>query len=138
MDTTSSFYTRHMLLQYGRQLISSRRLARYNQLMGLSGAGPGSPPPDEQRRLMVERIAREVVDNLVFSGSENPVVLEVRQRLEKTLGEKLIFQYPPGELDFKILREDSNGPVEICGDEKHKIMGRLLDITRRTVEETML
>ncbi len=132
----NSFYTRHMLLQYGRQLISSRRLARYHQLLG-AGRALG-PVPDEQRRLMVERISREVVDNLISTGSENPVVLEVRQRLDEELGEKFIFQYPPGELDFRIMRQADEGSVEVSSDEKYRIMGKLLDITRETVAETML
>lgn len=87
---------------------------------------------------MVERIAREVVDNLIFSGSENPVVLEVRERLDHELGEQFIFQYPPGELDFKIFRKEDDELVEVTADDKHIVMGRLLDITRETVAETML
>lgn len=138
MDT-QSFYTRHMLLQYGRQLISSRRLARYHQLLGKDKASQGMlPSPDIQRRMMVEKIAREVVDNLIFAGSENPVVLEVRERLDQELGEHFVFQYPPGELEFKIFRQEGEELVEVTSDDKHIVMGRLLDITRQTVAETML
>lgn len=137
MDT-QSFYTRHMLLQYGRQLIASRRLARYNQLVGGTSGNRGRPAPEVQRQLMVERISREVIDNLLFAGSDNPVVLEVKERLEHEIGERLIFQYPPGEIDFKIFRETGGEAVELAPDEKHIVMGRLLDITRRTVAETML
>ena len=126
------------MLQYGRQLISSRRLSRYHQLLGIGSGREGAPSPDEQRRMMVERISREVVENLIFTGSENPVVQEVRQRLDMELDGKFSFQYPPGELDFKIMRQDPDGPVEVSSDEKHRIMGRLLDITRETVSETML
>jgi hypothetical protein len=137
MDTTS-YYTKNMLLQYGRQLISSRRLARYHQLLGAGQSRGDRPPPDEQRRLMVERITREVVDNLIFTGSENSVVLEVRERLNEALGEKFIFSYPPGELDFRILRQTPAGVAEVSADEKHRIMGKLIDITRETVSATML
>lgn len=87
---------------------------------------------------MVERIAREVVDNLIFAGSENPVVLEVKERLDHELGERFVFQYPPGEIDFKIFRTDGDELIEVTSDEKHIVMGRLLDITRQTVAETML
>jgi hypothetical protein len=127
-----------MLLQYGRQLISSRKLARYQYLLGKNAGGAEFPPPEAQRKLMVDRISREVVDNLIFSGSENPVVLEVRERLESAMGEKFVFQYPPGEIDFKIFRQRAAELKEVIGDERHLIMGRLLDITRQTVDETML
>lgn len=137
MDTTS-YYTKNMLLQYGRQLISSKRLARYYRLLD-EAHGPGEgPPPDEQRRLMVERITREVVDNLIFTGSENPVVQEVRARMGEALGERFIFHYPPGEMDFRILQQTPQGDVEVSSDEKHRIMGKLIDITRETVSATML
>ncbi|MDR2503506.1 MAG: hypothetical protein LBD82_03870 [Deltaproteobacteria bacterium] len=133
-----SFYTRHMLLQYGRQLISSRKLIRYQRLLGRERGYDPLPVPEEQRKLMVERITREVVDNLIFSGSENPVVLEVRDRLDAALGERLVFQYPPGEVDFKIFRIRGEDFEEVAPDERHAIMGKLLDLTRQTVAETML
>jgi hypothetical protein len=138
MVENSSFYTRKMLLQYGRQLISSRRLARYRQLLGAGIARDDSPSPDEQRGLMVERITREVVDNLIFTGSENPVVQEVRGRLDEALGENFIFHYPPGETDFKIFRKIDGKTREVSSEEKYRIMGKLMEITRRTVMETML
>ena len=137
MDT-KSFYTRHMLLQYGRQLISSRRLARYHQLLGTDARRDDKQSPELQRQFMVERISREVVDNLIFAGSDNPVVLEVKQRLDDSAGEKYTFKYPPGELDFRIFRESPAGLVELSSNEKHQVMGKLLDITRETVAETML
>ncbi|MDR2051643.1 MAG: hypothetical protein LBQ63_07735 [Deltaproteobacteria bacterium] len=128
-----------MLLQYGRQLISSRKLIRYRELLGQGdGRGESPPTPETQRKLMVERITREVVDNLIFAGSENPVVLEVRDRLDTELGENFVFQYPPGEMDFKIFREKNGELEEIVANEKHMIMGKLWDITRKTVAETML
>ncbi len=135
---TQSFYTRNMLHQYGKQLVSARRLARYRQLMGNASPQGVGPPEDVRRRLMVERIAREIVDNLIFSGSENPVVQEVKQRLGSAMGMELEFYYPPGELDFKIIKITPEGPREISHEEKHLVMGKLWDITLETVNETML
>ena len=137
MDTTS-YYTRHMLLQYGRQLISSRKLVRYQQLLSQGEERRMLPPPETQRNLMVDRISREVVDNLIFAGSENPVVLEVKERLNTEMGEKYLFQYPPGEIDFKVFRKKDEDLEEVRGDQKHIVMGKLLDIARQTVAETML
>jgi hypothetical protein len=128
-----------MLLQYGRQLVSSRKLIRYRELLGQGGGLGESPPaPEEQRKFMVERITREVVDNLIFAGSENPVVLEVRDRLDTELGENFVFQYPPGETDFRIFRKKDEKLEEIVADERHMVMAKLWDITRKTVAETML
>lgn len=133
-----SFYTRHMLSQYGRQLVSSRKLIRYQRLLGLREGKDAWPQPEEQRALMVERITREVVDNLIFAGSDNPVVREVRDRLDQEMKGRFIFQYPPGEIDFKIFRQQGAVLEEVSADDKQIIMGRLWDITRKTVAETML
>lgn len=136
--TTQSFYTRQMLLRYSRQLVAARRLARYDQLLGR--ALPGDPEAaDAKRRAMVERIAREIMDNLIFSGSDNPVVREVQERLAEETGEELVFRYPPADQDVKIFRTGADGQEEeLPLGEKQEVMGRLWDVTLRTVDATML
>ncbi len=137
MDT-QAFYTRQMLLQYGRQLVAARRLARYDQLLG-RGPNAGPAAMAAKRQIMIERIAREIVDNLIFSGSENPIVLEVKKALSEERGEELIFRYPPGDLDVRVLRTDELGnEVEVTSAEKRAIMEQLWGITLRTVDATML
>ncbi len=136
--TTQSFYTRQMLLQYGKQLVAARRLARYDQLLG-RGLQSNADAVAVKRRQMVERIAREIMDNLIFSGSENPIVQEVRDRLAEEMGEQFTFRYPPAEQDFKIFRSGPEGQeVELGAAEKQRLMGQLWDVTLRTVDATML
>ena len=136
--TTHSFYTRQMLLRYSRQLVAARRLARYDRLLGRGGqADPDAAAV--RRQAMVERVAREIVENLIFSGSENPIVQEVQERLIEELGEELVFRYPPADLDFKIFRMAEDGEEEeLPPGEKQAVMGRLWDVTLRTVDATML
>jgi len=135
---TQSFYTRQMLLRYSRQLVAARRLARYDQLLG-RGPQYSSEAAEVKRSAMVERVAREVMENLIFSGSDNPVVHEVQTRLAEESGENFIFRYPPAEQDFQIFRTDSDGEeVELSQGEKQMVMGRLWDVTLRTVDATML
>ncbi len=136
MDS-QSFYTRQMLLQYGRQLVSARRLVRYDTLLGRNLA-KDQGLLHAQRKAMVERVSREIVDNLIFSGSENPIVCEVREALSKERGEKLVFRYPPGELDVRIFRIINAGEEEeILGQEKQLVVEQLWRITLQTVEATM-
>ena len=135
---TQTFYTRQMLLQYGRQLVAARRLARYDQLLGKS-----KQMEDEavrvHRRVMVERVAREIMENLIFSGSENPVVREVRETLDQEMGARYVFRYPPAGLDLQIFRLNEEGEErEVSADEKQAVMSRLWDVTLRTVDATML
>ena len=135
---TQSFYTRQMLLRYSRQLVAARRLARYDQLLG-RGPQYGSEAAEVKRSAMVERVAREVMENLIFSGSDNPVVQEVQARLAEESGENFIFRYPPAEQDFQVFRTSPDGEeIELSRGEKQMVMGRLWDVTLRTVDATML
>ena len=136
MDS-QSFYTRQMLLQYGKQLIAARRLARYEQMIG-RGKRTDNDADLAKRRALVERIAREIVDNLIFSGSENRIVQEVRENLARETGERYTFRYPPAEEDFLIFRETPEGEREVSAGEKRGIMDRLWQVTLRTVDATML
>ena len=134
----NSFYTQHMLLQYGRQLTTARRLARHHQAMRLASGQEDEIPPEVKRKLMVERVTAEIVDNLFLTGSDNPVVHEVRERLNNALGETFTFRYPPGELDMRIFREREEGPEEVTPEQKTLIIERLWKIAQETVDATML
>lgn len=135
----SSYYMQHMLLQYGRQLTTARRLARHRQAMRIAGGFQPEPAPEEKRKLMVSRVTSEIVENLFLTGSDNPIVLEVKEKLNEALGEEVEFRYPPGELDLLIFHKDEAGEfVEVSPEEKGKIMGVLWNVAEATVNDTML
>lgn len=135
---TQSFYTRQMLLRYSKQLVAARRLARYDQLLGRDRRVDLNEA-EAKRHAMVEGIAREIMENLIFSGSDNPVVQEVKERLVVESGEEYLFRYPPADQEFKIFRVAPGGQEkELSQSEKQVVMGRLWDVTLRTVDATML
>ncbi|UZP67010.1 hypothetical protein N1030_15575 [Desulfovibrio mangrovi] len=137
--SVKSFYIRNMLLKYDKQLVTARRLARYNHALRLSrGEEEQGIPPDVKRSIMVERIAREVMESLLLSGSDNPIVQEIKKQLEDDVGETLHFKYPPTELDLQVYRETPEGPVEVTPAEKAVIMEKLWHISLDKVDATML
>lgn len=131
-----SFYFRNMLLQYDRQLVTARRLARLRA--ELRERMPAAVPTETKRRVMVEHVARELLDNLLFTGSDNPVVREVRQELNRTLHGEYSFRYPPGEVDVRIFREEPDGSRELTSEERKHILAALWEITLAKVDATML
>ncbi len=131
-----SFYFRNMLLQYDRQLVTARRLARLKA--ELRDQMPVSISAETKRRAMVEHVARELLDNLLFTGSDNPVVREVRQELNRTLHGEYSFRYPPGEVDVRIFREEPEGSRELTSEERKNILAALWEITLSKVDATML
>ena len=82
--------------------------------------------------------ARELLDNLLFTGSDNPVVREVRQELNRTLHGEYSFRYPPGEVDVRIFREEPEGSRELTSEERKNILAALWEITLSKVDATML
>ena len=134
----SSYYMQHMLLQYGRQLTTARRLAKHRQAMRLAGMLPPEQSPDEKRTLMVRRVTSEVVENLLLTGSDNPIVTKIVMRLNNTLGEEIFFRFPPGELDVLLFRRSEFGDEELDVEEKGRVMGLLWHIAEDVVSETML
>jgi hypothetical protein len=136
MSATSA-NVRTMLRTYGKQLSSAKRLARFRQAIG------GLEPMDDiakqaKRRELIQRIAHEVIENLIVNASPSPVVKAVLGQLERDMGEQLVFEYPIEGGDVQVLRETQSGPQEVTGPERDKIMRRLWEIALSKVDGTML
>ncbi len=135
-----------MLLQSDRQLGAARRLDKAQpgqspkaQFPSVAGAiAEEGSPADKKRRVMVEYVARELLENLLFAGSENPVVEEVRQELDRELGAHYTYKYPPGELNLQIIKESPTEKRELDAEEKRAVLEKLWAITLAKVDATML
>lgn len=128
-----------MLKNYGRQLTSARRLARFKKTLDPEGRGEETAAARlAKRRLLVEQVSREIVENLVVSGSENEVVVDILEQVETEFGEKFEFAYPPAEIDLQVFRMGAMGPEEVTGPAKQTIFNRLWEITLDKVNQTML
>ncbi|MBG0790900.1 MAG: hypothetical protein H0S80_10420 [Desulfovibrionaceae bacterium] len=136
MNTTSA-NVRTMLRTYGKQLSNAKRLARFRQAIG------SIEPMDDvarqaKRRELIQRIAHEVIENLIVNASPSPVVENVLDQLERDTGERFVFEYPIEGGDVQILRETQSGPQEVTGPERDGILRRLWEITLSKVDGTML
>jgi hypothetical protein len=126
-----------MLRTYGKQLTSAKRLARFRQALG------ATPPMDDvarqaKRRELVERIAHEVIENLIVNTTHSPVVEAILDQLEREFGQRYLFEFPVDGTDVQILRETQQGPLDVLGNERDKVMRRLWEITLSKVDDTML
>jgi hypothetical protein len=139
--TATPYPVRAMLRTYGRQVTTARRLARFRRLQQLDG-------PDEtdetallreaKRRDLVRRVATEIVENCLVTGSDSPVVDEIKAELEEELGFPLAFAYPPEELEMQLFRLGGPAPVAVTGADKAVVLQRLWELTLEKVDETML
>ena len=138
MDNANNLRLRLMMQGYEHQLLAARRLARFRVKRRLAlGENPDDPDPAIKRREFVEKVAQELYDSLIFTGSENPVVEEIRQELGKVVGHEVLFTYPPGS-KLKILAVGPNGPTPFTEAAERKVRYALWRITRQKVDGSML
>lgn len=138
MTETSTTQMRIMLQSYERQLLAARRLARFRVRRRLAeGQAPQDPDPSVKRRVCVEKVAQELYDSLIFTGSDNPVVEEIRQELGQTVGQDVQFTYPPGGR-LRIVGEGPDGPRALSEEEQLRTRHALWRITRQKVDQSML
>lgn len=137
--TIKPFQVQNMLRVYGQHLDQGRRMARYRML--LQRASPGDVvnlSHEGRRKQLVEKVATEIMDSLMVSGSNNPVVLDIKKELQTEFGFEMEFRYLPMEPELQILRKDGEDLTEITGEEKTTILEQFWRITLTKVNETML
>jgi len=131
---------RAMLRTYGRQVTTARRLARYRRsLRAAEAEDEVSISRQAKRQELIGRVAAEIVENCIVTGSDSPVVEDIKAALEGELGFPLVFAYPPEEQEMQIFRLiPGKEPEAIKGEAKEAIMRRLWELALEKVDETML
>ncbi len=136
--TIASFYARNMPRQTADSSVPPRIARRRPPAFPRMGGEGPDLSADMKRRIMVERVARELFENLLFTGSDTPVALEVRRALNREFGEELFFQYLPGSPGMAVLHDTPRGREEVPPATRADVLERAWAITLDKVDETML
>lgn len=138
--TAISYQVRAMLRTYGRQATTARRLARYRRTFSpVENTEEARISQELKRRELVGRVATEIVENCIVTGSETPVVDELKAELEEELGYPLLFTYPPEEQEMQLFRITPDGePEKLVGEEKAFVIRRIWELALTKVDETMI
>ena len=135
--TAAPLHVRKMVRTYGKQIGIARRIARHR--LATLGVDEGEAAARAaRRRVLVEQVAREIVENLLATGSENEVVGEIRLRLREALGVDVEIVYPPDEPGMRVFLLEEGMMREAKNDEGAAVMTKLWEIALETVNETML
>lgn len=135
----TTLHLRTMLQQYEKQLLAARRLARYRRAARLaSGEDEPAIDPEVKRKAMVERVARELYERVIFTGSDNPVVEVIRSSLGKAVGGAVRFTYPPGAERMRLVREGPSGNSAVSVPDQEQAMKKLWEITVAEVDKSMV
>lgn len=137
--TINPLLVKNVVRTYDQHQDTGRRIARFKKYMDRAGQGDSvSISKEAKRRQLVEKVAREIVDNLIGSDSSNPVVNEIKDTLSEEFGNDLRFRYPSDGSGLQILKQTENGVSELTNGEKDAFMKRLWEIALNRVNETML
>ncbi|MEF2145079.1 MAG: DVU0524 family FlgM-associated protein [Desulfovibrionaceae bacterium] len=137
--STNQAEVRRMLHTYGKQLTSAKRLARFRRaLLVAGGQDQVDISKQARRRELVQRIAKEIIENLIVNGTQSSVIQNILDHLETFAGARVMLDYPLDGGDVRVLIDTVNGPREATGDEKNRILRQLWEITLAKVDDTML
>ncbi|MGE4439888.1 MAG: DVU0524 family FlgM-associated protein [Desulfomicrobium sp.] len=133
------FLVKNVVRTYDQHQETGRRIARFKKYMDRSGQGDSvSISKEAKRRQLVEKVAGEIVDNLIGSDTTNPVVREIKSQMAKEFGKEVLFRYPSDGSGLQILKQTDQGVTELTNGEKDAFMRRLWEIALTRVNETML
>ncbi len=140
----NSIQFRMMHKHYELQLLTARRLARFRRNR-MQVTGEESPDPAEQRKEAVMKVAKELYERLVFTGTDNPMVDDITEQLGTALGSEVLLTYPaPAPLRDEHLRllllpdSKQGSPTMLSGEEQTKALHLLWEITLKTVDKSMV
>lgn len=134
----STVRLRVMLQSYEQQLMAARRLAKFRaKCRLLRGEERDDPDPQIKRRSYVEKVAREVYESLIYTGSPNPINEEIRAELSAQVGIELQFTYPPGKR-LRIVKVTPEGQMALSEEEQQKVRLLFFRVTREKINASML
>ena len=137
--TVNPFLVKNVVRTYDQHQEAGRRIARFKKYMDRGGQQDSvSISKEAKRRQLVEKVAGEIVDNLIGSDSTNPVVRDIKQQLMKEFGGDMVFRYPSDGSGLQVLKKGEKGVAELTNGEKDAFMRRLWEIALSRVNETML
>lgn len=137
--TINPFLVKSVVRTYDQHQDTGRRIARFQKYMDRAGQGDSvSISKEAKRKQLVEKVAREIVDNLIGSDSSNPVVKDIKEQLSKEFGDDVVFRYPSDGGGLQVLKNTESGVAELTNGEKDAFMQRLWEVAMTKVNETML
>ena len=137
--TVNPFLVKNVVRTYDQHQDTGRRIARFKKYMDRAGQEDSvSISKEAKRRQLVEKVAREIVDNLIGSDSTNPVVRDIKQQLMSEFGGDMVFRYPSDGSGLQVLKKTDQGVSELTNGQKDAFMRRLWEIALSRVNETML
>ncbi len=92
---------------------------------------------DLRHKLLVEKVAEEVYNNLLFTQPDNEIVKEIKKELSHKYGSSIEFRYNAISNNIRVYDVSEQGLNELFAEKKDLILGELWHITLEKVKDTM-
>lgn len=123
---------RHILLEYHKQLVTSRTTAFHQHNLQLLGQST-LDDPEARRKEVIKRVARELWTNFVARGEDTAMLRHLKETLCKDFNETFQFTYEAGGFELIISRKTEDGYVPVNNSEKINITNRAWYIALETI-----
>ncbi len=92
---------------------------------------------DLNYKLLVEKVAKELYQNLLFTKSQNITIKQIKDELNEIFDKKITFKYQALTNKISVYEESEQGILELHNEEKDIILNKLWQITLIKVSDTM-
>jgi hypothetical protein len=138
--TIHSYLLKNRMRSYDRQIGNAQRLERIRKYLAplTEEIQGGERHGQDKRDRLIQQISREIMDNLLASGSTNPIVREIKEELDREFPERLFFSSNISDNELKIMRVTGNTTITLPPEDREKVMERVKEITREKVDRTII
>jgi hypothetical protein len=140
--TITSHQIHSVLRTYGKQLRRGMRINRMRAAEAAAGPDRVKISSEAKRRQVVERVASEILFRLADPGDKRQgVEKEIVDRLSQAFGRplELSFDHEQGLFKFHVVDADTGYVSDtVTGEDAERLQHILVDVTRETVDQTMM
>ena len=131
----ANYYVQHILRTYSQQLSVRSRVSKGKVSSNNGQRDEVTLSSESKKRMMVDKITREIVNQMAKGSERNENGQEILRRLSQEFGRPLdVDAENSSGLTFKVLNEKGQGVLEyLSPQENEQLQKRLFDIAQSLV-----
>ena len=135
-----NFHVQHILKVYSQQLSLRSRVPKEKTNKNISQNDEVIISQESKKRMIVDKIANEIVMQLTNGSERNDTSREILNRLSKEYGAPLDVSTDDGnDFVFKVLNQSSGEVTQyLSSSETEQLKKKLFDITRSVVYDQLI
>lgn len=136
----TNYCVQHILKSYSQQLSVKSRSSKDKINRAVAQKDEVTLSEESKKRMIVDKIAHEIVGQLANGAERNATSLEIMRRLSQEYGHPIDLSNESGEgIIFKVLNETSGEVIQyLPPSENEQLRKRLFDITRTVVYDHLI